>query len=196
LDPDPEAAGVLYEDLRRTLVKFFDWRGSWAPEEGADETLDRLARKLEAGQPVEDPRSYAHGVARMVLLEQWRRPALRTALTDLREIERIPAPDPPEGGGRAGCLERCLAQLPAEGRELILAYYTAEGRAKIENRRRLAASLGLNEAALRSRAQRLRGRLERCMGCPPGRTAAQGAVLLSRQPSRPARENKELQPSL
>src|SRR4030095_8986131 len=46
LDPDPDRAGAAYEALRRALVKFFDWRGARVPEEGADETLDRLARQL------------------------------------------------------------------------------------------------------------------------------------------------------
>jgi DNA-directed RNA polymerase specialized sigma24 family protein len=163
LDPDPERAGALYEDLRRTLVKFFDWRGSCAPDEGADETLDRLAGKLADGDVVEEPRSYARGIARLVLLEQWRRPALQASPANERELDRIPAPDPPEAGAAGACLERCLAELPPGSRELILEYYAAEGRAKIDNRRRLAAALGLSETALRSRAQRLRDRLERCV---------------------------------
>jgi DNA-directed RNA polymerase specialized sigma24 family protein len=163
LDPDPDRAGDLYEALRRTLVKFFDWRGSWSPEEGADETLDRLSRKLEAGEAVEDPRSYAHGIARLVLLEQWRRPAARATQADEHQLAQIPAPDPVDEGNLASCLQRCLAELPPEGRELILEYYTDEGRAKIDNRRRLADALGLSETALRSRAQRLRDRLEDCI---------------------------------
>src|SRR4249919_1835401 len=46
LDPDPDRAAAEYERLRRALGKFFDWRGHPAPDECADETLDRLARKL------------------------------------------------------------------------------------------------------------------------------------------------------
>ena len=61
-------------------------------------------------------------------------------------------------GGSAG-----LAELPAEGRDLILRYYVNQGRLKIENRRRLAAELGTSEGGLRSRAQRLRDGLERCI---------------------------------
>ena len=164
LDPDRERAGALYEGLRRTLVKFFDWRGSWSPEEGADETLDRLSRKLEAGEPVEDPRSYAHGIARLVLLEQWRRPAARATQADEQELASIPTPDPAEEGALSACLQRCLEDLPPEGRELILEYYSDDGRAKIDRRRRLAEAHGLSENALRSRVQRLRDRLEECIG--------------------------------
>ena len=58
LDPDVDRAALEYEQLRRTLVKFFDWRGGWPPDECADETLDRLARKLEE-VVVDNIRQYA-----------------------------------------------------------------------------------------------------------------------------------------
>ncbi len=36
LDADRERAGEKYEDLRRTLIRFFEWRGAPFPEEHAD----------------------------------------------------------------------------------------------------------------------------------------------------------------
>jgi hypothetical protein len=33
LDPDYDRAGEKYENLRLTLMKFFDWRGAHFPEE-------------------------------------------------------------------------------------------------------------------------------------------------------------------
>ena len=57
-------------------MKFFDWRGGWPPDECADETLDRLARKLEE-VVVDNIRQYARGIARLVLLERRRQPTLR-----------------------------------------------------------------------------------------------------------------------
>lgn len=165
LDHDPERAGEAYETLRRTLVKFFDWRGASRPDECADETLDRLARKLDEGASVDDPRGFARGIARLVLLESWRRPDARARLANESVLERLPAPAPPEPetDPRAACFDRCLAELPSEGRELILGYYSTEGGGKIEARKRMAESLRLSENALRSRAQRLRDRLERCI---------------------------------
>src|ERR671938_30866 len=50
LDPDRERAGEKYEELRRTLVKFFEWRGAPFPEDQADETFNRVARKLDEGR--------------------------------------------------------------------------------------------------------------------------------------------------
>jgi DNA-directed RNA polymerase specialized sigma24 family protein len=74
LGPDAERAGSAYEHLRRTLMSFFAWRGAATPEDCADETLDRLAARLDDGVAVEDVPRFARGIARMVLLERWRRP--------------------------------------------------------------------------------------------------------------------------
>jgi DNA-directed RNA polymerase specialized sigma24 family protein len=161
LGDDPERGGESYESLRRTLVRFFDWRGAHAPDVCADETLDRLARRLDEDASIEDVRGYAHGIARLVLLEQWRRPRELPA----GEVEgRLTAAAPSaEEDPREACFERCLAELPPDGRALILEYYAAEGRQKIDGRKRQAAALGLSDTALRNRAQRLRDRLERCI---------------------------------
>ncbi|HET9314978.1 MAG TPA: hypothetical protein VFQ51_05285 [Vicinamibacteria bacterium] len=165
LHHDRERAGEAYEALRRTLVKFFDWRGATHPDECADETLDRLARKLGEGATIDDPARFARGIARLVLLERWRRPEARAVRGDDALVARVPAPaapDPPEAEPRSACFERCLKELPSDGRELILAYYADAGRVRIEARRRLADAMRLTENALRSRAQRIRDRLERC----------------------------------
>jgi DNA-directed RNA polymerase specialized sigma24 family protein len=162
---DRERAGEAYEALRRTLVKFFDWRGATHPDECADETLDRLARKLDEGATIDDPWRFARGIARLVLLERWRRPEARTMRTDTAQLALLPAPlaaEPPDAEPRSSCFERCLNELPEDGRQLILVYYAQSGRAKIEARKRLAESMRLTENALRSRAQRIRDRLERC----------------------------------
>jgi len=163
LDPDPDRAALAYESLRHTLLSFFNWRGAWAPEECADQTLDRLAAKLDQGLLVGDVRPFARGIARLVLLEAYRRPEARAARADESELDRLPAA--PEGQAEPlhDCLERCLARLPDEGRDLILRYYVNQGRLKIESRRRLAAELGTSEGGLRSRAQRVRNGLERCV---------------------------------
>jgi RNA polymerase sigma factor (sigma-70 family) len=161
-DADPERAGELYEAARRKLVKFLEWRGSDSPEEHADETLNRAARKIAEGETVRDLNSYLLGVARLVLLEVFKaREHERAAL------EQLPQPAPPAEDSadetRRACLEQCLDSLPAESRELIVAYYQEERGAKIEWRRRLADSLGVAPNALRIRAHRVRAKLEECV---------------------------------
>lgn len=163
LGPDAERAGAAYEHLRRALVSFFAWRGAATPEECADETLDRLARKLDEGVPVDDLSRFARGIARLVLLEHWRRAEARSVPFEDLGSAHPAAPDAPDEAASA-CLERCLGELPAASRDLVLRYYAAEsGRERIDGRKRMARALAVSESALRNRAQRLRDRLESCL---------------------------------
>jgi DNA-directed RNA polymerase specialized sigma24 family protein len=162
LDPDPERAALDYERLRRALVRFFEWRGVGAPDVCADEALDRLARRLEEDVTVTDVQSYAHGIARLVLLEQRREPVL-TSIDDTVERSWRAAPLDEDDERMRVCLDRCLAEMAPDSRSLVLRYYEGERHAKIANRRQLASSLGLSDNALRSRIQRLRDRLQECL---------------------------------
>jgi len=161
LDADAGRAAAAYETLRLALVKFFDWRGAWTPDDCADETIDRLVGKLEGDERVEDVRRYAYGIARLVLLEEQRRHA-RMPIADEASLANVADDAPHEADPLHSCLEACLAQLSADARALVLAYYAAEGQAKIDNRQRLARAAGISNTALRSRVHRLRDRLERC----------------------------------
>jgi len=166
LGDDPERAGIEYERLRRTLMKFFDWGGAWAPDECADETLDRLADKLAVDTRIDDVARYAHGIARLVLLERLRRQAQDPLGRGADQADLSVFPSIPQGETDEAlhhCFERCLAGLAEDSRTLVLEYYVGEGRTKIDHRRRLARSLGLSENALRSRVQRLRDRVEQCV---------------------------------
>jgi DNA-directed RNA polymerase specialized sigma24 family protein len=170
LDPDPTRAASAYEALRLSLTRFFDWRGAHFPDECADETLNRLARRLDEGAAVADIRSFALGIARLVRLEQARSPLARQDELDEQRLGPVPAADPDPEPRLHECLETCLASLPADARTLILEYYQDQRREKIDRRVRLAGQLGLSANALRSRAQRVRDRLERCVrACAAGR---------------------------
>lgn len=160
-----EAHGAAeYESLRQALQQFFTWRGAHDAAACADETLDRVATRLAAGAEVERIRPFALGVARLVLQEEYRRVAAQPA--DLADREP-PAPvATPHVDTRAGCLDRCLAELPAADRELVLQYYAHEHRARIDGRVALARGLGVTAETLRTRVQRIRNRLEACVrGC-------------------------------
>ena len=60
-------------------------------------------------------------------------------------------------------LESCLEALPPKSRELLRRYYSAEGRARIAARQKMADEMGMELNALRNRALRLRERLEDCI---------------------------------
>ncbi len=175
--PDRARAGERYEAIRRALVKFFECKGGRFPEEMADETLDRVGRRLAEGETIRatDPAAYVHGVARNVLRGEWtlqQRAAARPA------GDPLGVPPDEEDAARAerrlSCLDRCLQALPPETRRLVLLYYVDERRAKIEGRRALAESLGIGQNALRIRMHRLRARLESCVQACLGETEGQG----------------------
>lgn len=164
-DANPERAAAKYESLRRALVKFFDWQGAMFPEELADETFNRVTRKLDEGVELQNAATYCHGVARLVLLESRKRAETRRAEFD----EAISVADPREqfatssDDERRRCFDHCLAELPVEHRQLVLSYYQHDKRQKIDGRQTLANQLGLPLNALRSRVQRIRDRLEQCV---------------------------------
>jgi DNA-directed RNA polymerase specialized sigma24 family protein len=162
LDDDVEVAGEKYEAIRRKLVKFFDWRGAHFPEECADETIDRVIRKLESGETIRDIPTYCAGIARLVFLETLKTPDRRRVSLD--DLGPIAAPSlQTQENAQQTCFERCLSELPIESRRLILQYYQDERRRKINNRQALADSLEIPLNALRNRVQRIRDKLEQCV---------------------------------
>ncbi len=164
LDSDRDAAGRKYEVLRSKLISYFDWRNCPFPEDHADEALNRMIRKIEAGEELRDVSTYVFGVARMMLLEIARRMQNeRSALHELPTATPIDT-ESNETQERVDCLRQCLATLPQKSRELITEYYEGDGPAKINRRKQLAANLGMQLNALRIRACRLREKLEECMG--------------------------------
>jgi RNA polymerase sigma factor (sigma-70 family) len=168
LDEDREAAGLKYEELRASLVRFFEWRGDCAPEEHADETLDRVAVKFAAGpeghEEIRDLAGYCIGVARLLLHEVYREQEKRKkALRDLplaQEVAAAADEAADEAEERLDCLRRALDCLSPPDRELILQYYQGEKSAKIENRKRLAERRQVSAGTLRMQALRLRHSLE------------------------------------
>lgn len=167
LDLDRDRAGESYEELRRNLVQLFIWRGGRDPEAHADETINRVIRKIDEGEEVRDPISYAHGVARWLLLEIFKKQEREQI--GIEELPPLVAQPEERDDDESGvlCLRRCLNRLPEESRQLIVLYYQGEKSAKIDNRKRLAESLRITLGALRYRAfdlrQRLQGCIERCI---------------------------------
>jgi DNA-directed RNA polymerase specialized sigma24 family protein len=153
LDPTPELASRRYEALRRRLIDLFAWERSETPEELADETLNRLARRLGEGVVIEgDVARYAFGIARLLLHEDAR--TRRKRDTALREMPAAAAA--PESDDLLDLLGGCLGDLPADSRRLIERYYG-------EDRATLARSLGISLNALRNRALRIRQHLHDCV---------------------------------
>jgi DNA-directed RNA polymerase specialized sigma24 family protein len=164
LDEDPERAGLAFEQLRRTLLRFFGWNRVPIPEDAADDTITRVARRLAEGHVIQDVSDFALGVARLVLRESWRAGKRFESLDDAGAERWAAPPEPEPEPDVSRHLERCLALLPDDARALVLAYYAGvPGQDKIRARNALAGTHGLTPNALRSRVQRLRDRLEECV---------------------------------
>ncbi len=159
--------------MRRRLVSYFGRKLCLSPDELADETLIRVARKLEEQGSITDspPARYCYIVARFVFLEYLRGADQRRASLDDRQAAANPAvrSAPSEGTDRASDealldgLDQCMQQLNEYDRALILEYYAGDQRDRIERRRALAARLNLTLNALSIRACRIRDRLEKCL---------------------------------
>jgi DNA-directed RNA polymerase specialized sigma24 family protein len=164
---DRERAGQKHEILRRKLLEFFAARGSRAPDEHADETLNRVARRLAEGEVVENIDKYCYGVAKFLWLEISRKKepvALNDELAfpgtnDLEDEEQLRL----EQERRIECFEECLSKLPEETRAFIIEYYREEKGLKIEHRKAQAARFKTTLNAMRLRASRLRRELAACI---------------------------------
>ena len=157
LDPDIELAGQKYEQIRRSLIIFFQHRGCLTPEEQVDETIDRVARRLSEGAEIytDNPFLYFYGVALNVFHEYQRKqppPSALPILTDSSESER-----------RFKCMNRCLQKLPAETRLMLTEYSQGDHHARTENRKRMAKQMGISLNTLRIRVHRLREQLGLCV---------------------------------
>ena len=161
LDADRERAGEIYERIRWRLVTILAARGCTLAEELADETIDRVARRVIdiEGTYVGDKAIYFLGVMNNVHHEYLRRPV----------TPRLLPAQADEGEAREQihlCLDTCLEKLAPYSRQLIERYYAADKKAKIDLRKLVARELGIKPATLRLRALRIREKLQTCIeGC-------------------------------
>ena len=170
LDDGAGTQGQSYLEMRRRLVTYFDRKNCLEPDELADETLNRVARRLEEEGSIrsDTPAKFCYTVARYVFLE-----SLRSNRSKEVSIDEDARPLVDNAGSATDeadekermfqCLEKCCQKLEPESRDLITRYYHGKEREKIENRRRMAEMLGISMNALSIRACRIRDRLEICV---------------------------------
>ena len=143
--------------MRRRLLVYFHGRGCLESDRCADDTLDRVAIRLEEGERVLCLRRYTYGVARRVASEEFRRQG--------RSLEAL-AQLPPAGNQPSALEERLawldaqLQGLPPQTAAVLLAYHRSNEHVGNDGRRRLADELGISYGALRTRIHRVRARLE------------------------------------
>jgi RNA polymerase sigma factor (sigma-70 family) len=165
-DADRERAGRKYEEIRQSLVRIFAWRGYGDAEDLADETINRVSRRV--GEVAEsyhgDPALYFYGVAKRLMLERARKEPAEplTPEVELRHAARESHPAE-DAERRDECLSECLRRLDPENRKLILLYYEKERQSKIDFRKELARARRTDINALRVKVHRIRGALLKCV---------------------------------
>ena len=165
LDVDRDRAGQKYETVRRKLLKYFQWCGAVAPDMDADETINRVARRIQEGGDIYNLNAYIYGVARLVNAESLKIRTRNEQIVD--EVHEVEAPpeleEDPDAVERRVCFDRCLQHLTDRNREIVIGYYQYERNKKIEHRKELAAKFKITLNALRISAHRARATLEACV---------------------------------
>lgn len=162
LDEDRELAARKYEAIRLRLTKIFSARGCTVAEELADDTIDRVTKKVSAiADGYEgDPAIYFYGVARIVFLEFTRKPVTNELPLHLADHNKT---ENDELERQDECLEKCLKKLPAGQKSFIIKYYKRTKTEKIKNRLRMMEEFEITAETLRVRAFRIRDKLQKCV---------------------------------
>ena len=175
LDQGADSGGEKYLEMHRRLVAYFDRKNCLAADELADETLARVAQKLQEKGEITDlsPAHYCYVTAKFVFLEYVRHAKHSQASLQQFSASGEPGSSPAVAPVSASahnekeemldCVDRCLRKLSPADSELILRYYEGERQEKIERRRQLGLRLGLTANALSIRACRIRTRVEACV---------------------------------
>ena len=160
LDANRTRAGEKYEVIRNGLIDMFYYKGCVASEDLADETIDRVSRRVvEIKDSYSgDPSRYFYGVGKRVYKEYLKR----------KQPDELPvlleAPPVEDVEQQYECLDQCMSELTVGNRTLILQYYSERKQAKINKRRAILEMLNLKPSALRVRVFRIRQVLEQCVG--------------------------------
>lgn len=162
LSPTPEEAARKYEEIRKKLIRYF--RGCREADELADQTMDRIAKKLARGtlDYQGDPIRYFYGVAGVIYKEHLRKNRNRPMEVLDPDAPVLP-PEPDHKELEYHCLEQCMAKLSQKTRDLIHRYHQSSGMEKIVSRQALAGELGIEMNALRIQAFKIRSKLRSCV---------------------------------
>lgn len=158
LSPHGDSAGEEYERLRFRLCTFFSQRRCSFADELADETINRVILKSSA-ENIENKLAYCYGVARNVYRESLRKERCHLNVDEVTIAAKVPT----EQSFSKECLDKCLAELSPESRNLILDYFSEVKLAKIELHRRISEKLEMTQTALRMRVMRIKQKLKICV---------------------------------
>src|SRR5262249_36931853 len=174
LDADPVRANRRYRHLFQQLVTLFTVRCCTDPENLASETITRVYYALSTGLEINAKvETFLFGVAKKILLEDYRRRRKATVPLDELPAARQPqvkplenSPDVPkwEQDLSLQCCRHCLQAFSQEQRTQLILYYQGDQEGEMKRQRKqLAGQLGITTKALSSRMLRLREKLDLCI---------------------------------
>lgn len=161
LDKDRNLAAEKYEAIRIRLIKILAYKGCYEAEGLADETFDRVNKKIDwllenyEGEPI----LYFLAVANNLHLEFIKKPKQEELTENIAQKEKDEEDFQPE----YECLQKCLMKLNSEQREFIINYYQGEKSDKISNRKKIVEESGKGVINVRVQAYRIRGKLQKCV---------------------------------
>lgn len=163
--PNREEAGLKYEEIRQGLIRFFNFKGCSEAESLADETINRVAKKLPTLTTDNNYKhiTYFYGFASKIYLESRKKSENRTTEFDPTMHSNLVAVVDNETEDRHQCLEKCLAKLSAEDGSLVIEYFSKDKSAKFEHRRNLAEKFNINIGNMHVRIYRLKDTLRNCV---------------------------------
>lgn len=161
LDSDRKNAAEKYESIRQRLTRIFFARGCYHAEELADETIERVTKKVSGliNKYEGDPAIYFYAVGKNVFLEWTRKPRSEELSAKIKSKEE----NTTIKEIRDKCLTKCMQAISNKQSEFILEYYRRDKQRKIELRKKLADELGITPETLRVRAYRIRSILQKCV---------------------------------
>jgi DNA-directed RNA polymerase specialized sigma24 family protein len=174
-DDNKEKASLIYEDIRKRLIRQFNANQSLIAEEQADEVFNRVARKIADEGFIldqENPYPYFHQIAKYILLEYQRQKRLKILGLDDLTIGEEPSYNSVEILEKAqekfrtelglNALKQCREHLNTKEIVMLDKYNSALGKDKKQRHEQLAQSLGKSQNALKISINRIRKKLIEC----------------------------------
>lgn len=164
---DREKAGAEYNKISEGLIRFFRFKGCADAQTLADETINRVAEKIPTFDESKNVKKITifYGFASNIFLEY-----LRNNKRQIESLDKLssnqnqffePIEEPDDS--KIQCLNKCLAELSEEEREIFLEYYGQEKEKKSDVRKKLAVRMQCAMNALQVRVFRMRGVLAKCI---------------------------------
>lgn len=159
-----DEAGIVYNELRNSLVRFFQIKGDFDPDEAADSTLDRAALKIPKDTLIENLTGYCFGVARFIFLERIKHTKrLNSAAVEFyrqRNLSQINS----ETNDEFLVFRECFEKLTDIEQLFLRGYFADLTFAELEkSRRQICVENDITPNNLRLKVFRLRQRLENCV---------------------------------